>query len=141
MTLHVPEAGKAACGTKADQSGANQMPSEQYKERLTFFDKVFSNGVDQYVHPTGIVGVKLVVGVEASAIDPYRISPYGRAAQSGYVSVFLADREETAKAEVFQGRPPLQYGPKKKKGYRPGRKSQTRRYKPGRGPKSEIPGA
>jgi hypothetical protein len=107
--MDVPEAGKTACGTYVDQSGANQMPSEQYNERLTFFDKVFSNGVDLYVHPTGVVGVKLVVDVEASAIDPYRISPYGRAAQSGYVSVFLADSEETAKGEVFQGRPPLQY--------------------------------
>ena len=27
------------------------------------------------------------------------------------------------------------------KGYRPGRKSQTRRHKPGRGPKPNIPGA
>jgi uncharacterized radical SAM protein YgiQ len=32
-------------------------------------------------------------------------------------------------------------GPPKTMGYRPGRKSQTRRHKPGRGPKPNIPGA
>jgi uncharacterized radical SAM protein YgiQ len=46
-----------------------------------------------------------------------------------------------AKGEQPGERGLQQHGPKKKKGYRPGRKSQTRRYKPGRGPKSETPGA
>jgi hypothetical protein len=87
------------------------MPSQRYEERKPFFDSVFANGVDQYVHPTGVEGVKLVVGVEQERIDPYRISPYGRTAQSGRVSIFIADREETAKAEVFQGQPPPQYPP------------------------------
>lgn len=87
------------------------MPSNRYEERKPFFDQVFSGGVGQYVHPTGVVGVKLVIGVEEVAIDPYRCSPYGRSAQSGCVSIFLADCEETAKEEVFQGNPPIQYPP------------------------------
>jgi hypothetical protein len=85
------------------------MPSERYDERKPFFDSVFAGGVDKYVHPTGVIGVKLVVGVEEGEIDPYRISPYGRSAKRGSVSIFIADSEETANAEVFQGQPPTQY--------------------------------
>ena len=85
------------------------MYSERYEERRPLFDAVFSNGVDQYVHSTGVIGVKLVVNVDEKHLDPYRSSPYGRSTQSGAVSVFLADNEETAKAEVYQGNPPKQY--------------------------------
>jgi hypothetical protein len=85
------------------------MPSIRYDERKPFFDSIFANGVDQYVHPTGVIGVKLVIGVEKEKIDPYRLSPFGRSAQNGKVSIFIADSERTAKAEVFQGEPPPQY--------------------------------
>jgi hypothetical protein len=85
------------------------MPLKRYEDRLPFFDSVFASGVEPYVHPTGVTGVKLVVGVDEASIDPFRLSPYGRSAKSGSVSIFIADSEETARAEVFQGSPPSQY--------------------------------
>jgi len=82
------------------------MPSKRYEERRPFFDKIFGNGVDDFVHPTGVVGVKIVTGVEEQNLDPYFSSPYGqRAKASGDFSIFLADTVETAKAEVFQNAP------------------------------------
>ncbi|QDV43923.1 hypothetical protein Enr13x_37830 [Stieleria neptunia] len=88
------------------------MPSDRYEERKPFFDCVFENGVDQYVHPTGVTGVKIVTGVEESFLDPYFNSPYGqRAKSSGDLSIFLADSEQTAKAEVFQGQQSSGYPP------------------------------
>jgi hypothetical protein len=88
------------------------MPSERYEKRKPFFDSVFQSGVEQYVHPTGVTGVKIVTGVEESALKPYFVSPDGqRAKSSNDISIFLADSEETAKAEVFQGEPPSEYPP------------------------------
>ena len=88
------------------------MPSERYEERKPFFDKVFANGVNEFVHPTGVVGVKIVAGIEESSLDPYYASPYAyRAKGSGDLSIFLADSEETARAEVFQDTPFSGYPP------------------------------
>lgn len=88
------------------------MPSERYQERRLFFDEVFANGVDDFVHPTGVVGVKIVAGVEECNLDPYYSSPYAyRAKGSGDYSVFLADSDETARAEVFQDVPFSSYPP------------------------------
>ena len=79
------------------------MPSMRYNERLPFFDEVFAGGIDTYVHPTGVIGVKVVTGVAESALDPYYSSPFGqRAKNSGDLSIFLADSLETASAEVLQ---------------------------------------
>ena len=78
------------------------MPSERYQQRITFFDEVFSKGVDNYIQPTGVVGVKLIVGVEERDLNPYYSSPCPqRAKNPGDVSIFLADTIETAIAEVF----------------------------------------
>jgi hypothetical protein len=79
------------------------MPSERYEQSIPFFDKVFGNGVDAYVHPTGVVGVKLVVGVAEHNLNPYFSSPTPqRAKNSGDVSIFLADTIQTAYAELFR---------------------------------------
>ena len=79
------------------------MKSERYEERRPLFDRVFANGVTDFVHPTGVVGVKIVPGLKEWDLDPYFASPYaGRAKGSGDYSIFLGDSEETARAEVFQ---------------------------------------
>jgi hypothetical protein len=87
------------------------MPSERYIDRKQFFDSMFVSGVHQFVHPTGVIGIKLVIGVEEQNMDPYRSSPYGRSTMIGGMSIFMADSEETAKAEAFKGQPPLCYPP------------------------------
>ena len=80
------------------------MPSDNYEERLQFFDKVFENGVDAFVHPTGVFGIKIVLDVEEQKLNPFYSSPYPQRAKSpGDLSIFLADNLETAKAEVFPG--------------------------------------
>jgi hypothetical protein len=79
------------------------MRSERYEERKAFFDNVFSEGVHRFVHPTGVEGVKLVEGVKEQDLKPYYSSPYGQRGKSpGDFSIFLADREETARTEMFQ---------------------------------------
>jgi hypothetical protein len=80
------------------------MPSERYNERKALFDRVFANGVDPFVHPTGVTGVRLVVRVPEADLDPFYQSPYGQRAHcSGDHSIFLADSLETARAEVLPG--------------------------------------
>jgi hypothetical protein len=88
------------------------MPSIRYNERKPLFDELFAGGIDAYVHPTGVIGVKVVTGVAEQSLDPYFVSASGqRGKNDGDLSIFLADCVETARAEVIPESPAGKYPP------------------------------